>query len=285
LLPEKVAQLKFLKNEVRDFLTEMNPLNDDEIDLELILGNVYKGLRSIKFDKLGQQPLPGLAQSEGNQATLDQALKSEPEIECPTCHGVKTVPAGDGEPGICPTCKGAGTVPEKKTTEAPDSVIEQASDILATHNEAETTKEKATPKSEPVYVDKLVLDKILAINSFQSLIAKPPVLRGCFDLDKKTYACIGSVWGKENKEVIPLCYEVVLADEFTGETINTFSAGDVPAAGLKVFYKDKQYVLIGSEIDFLPLQQEPKPQPKKRPRKATAPKEVPVTETETETVK
>ena len=224
MLPEEVAKLKYAKSQIEDVLIHLKPLNNDEWDLEVTLSNINKSLRKIEWSKLGQQPLPEPVDDGSRQESLPLTTAAPvPMVVCSTCLGEKTVVVGDGDKGVCPTCGGAGKVPEKKETPG-DSILKQASNIL---NEGIAAAEAYNaPKDELPVINcpADILEKILAINSSQSLCEKKPLIKGAFNFPgpkDPIYVCTGSVWNAENKEVAALCWKIIAADKYEGEMITT----------------------------------------------------------------
>ena len=253
MLPEEIKDLKYAKVLIEKTLINLKPLNNDEWDLEVTLSNINKALRKVAWEKLGQQPLPEPKEPQGKQATMDEHLASPPpQVVCSTCMGEKTVIVGDGEKGVCPTCNGAGKVPQKKDIPpaAEKTLIELASYSL---KEGITAMEASNaPKDETPVINCTadILEKILAINSSQSLCEKIPLVLGAFNFPgpgDPIYVCTGSVWNAENKEVAAWCWEIVADDVYKGKIITTYNGDGVSFEGLKIVYHDKDYVLTGGQ--------------------------------------
>jgi len=266
-----ITKLTRIKTDVITLIMTCAPLNDYEIDVYGILVTVHQKLNTIKMDKLGQMPLPEEKEPEGQQVTMDEALKNTPPptVECPTCKGAKTVKDGEDNDALCPTCNGAGSVPK------PDSVLEEAKKILE-HGKNPEKEDKPKPKvvvTEPIILDDGFLEVILGVNSNQSLREKPPRILGMFDIPNredlagKTFVCTGTVWGLEQKDIAALGYEIVPADKYTGVPRNLITTDEESFTGLKFTYKDIDYVITGTEYQFCKEVPEKAGKPIKPPRK------------------
>jgi len=263
LLPEEVAKLKYAKSQIEDVLIHLKPLNNDEWDLEVTLSNINKSLRKIEWSKLGQQPLPEPLDDGSRQESLPLAAPTiqVPMVVCSTCLGEKTVVVGDGDKGVCPSCHGEGRVPEKKETTASSKIIEEGVAAAQAYN---------APKDELPVINcpADILEKILAINSSQSLCEKKPLIKGAFNFPgpkDPIYVCTGSVWNAENKEVAALCWKIIAADKYEGEMITTYNGDGEAFEGLKIVYHDKDYVLTGGVVEFKTATEE-KPAKEKKTR-------------------
>ena len=291
--PEAITKLTRIKTDVLTLIMTRTPLDDYEIDVQGILISVHQKLNTIKMEKLGQMPLPEPKPPEGQQMTIDEALKAKPPlVECPTCKGAKTVKDGDDNDALCPTCTGTGTVTKtmaegatRKDAVAPaigkyenaSPEVKKAAGITEKPSIADMNA--AAIASAPIHMEKDFIDNILAINSAQSLAEKPPRVVGMFAVDDllpgKDFVCTGTVWGKDEKDIAALCYEVVEADKYTGQTHTLVTIDEHSYSGLKITYKEKDYVLVGTEYQFvkeLPETEKKVKPPRKSGRKSNADK-------------
>jgi hypothetical protein len=101
---------------------------------------------------------------------------------------------------------------------------------------------------------------------------KPPRLLGILkvhnppELKDKLFVCTGSVWDAGNKVVSALCHQLVEADKFECTTHDTYNGDGVSFEGLKVTYRDNDYVFTNEEFTFTALAEEQTPSEKKTRR-------------------